>query len=237
MNEPTPAPQSENEHERGPFPPGWVKLANYGTANEAEIASAVLAAQGIEAQVFGANTSAVYWFWQVITDVDLLVPEADAERAREILSRVTSNDLEPADEPANASPADERGRVLVPVGAYDNLPALRDAQTVLASEQINAYGPRLVLRGDKPPGTGKRFVLRVAEQDLESARALLAEEAEEDRDEPRCPKCGSWRVISTKTLLEGLAGAVGLGGPGAYECLSCHHRGPAAEFVDRVPNS
>jgi hypothetical protein len=221
----------------GTAPAGWVKLASYGIANEAELHAAVLAAEGIETQVFGANLSLVEWGWQSFIDVDLMVPQADAQRAREVLSRASIQDVEPAQEPEDAAPpVDEQGRALVPVAAFDNPTALRDAQTILASARIAAYAPRLVLRGEKPPGVGKRFVLRVAEQDLGSAQSLLAREAQEDQDEPHCPRCGSWRTISRKTLLQGLAGLVGRGGPAQIECLSCHYVGDATEFLQRTDN-
>lgn len=112
---------------------------------------------------------------------------------------------------------------------------LRDAQTLLASERMKAYGPRLVMRGKSPPGEGRRFILRVAEKDLPAAQALLEEESQEDRDQPRCPRCRAWRVHPQRSFFKGLAGVVGLGGePATMECHSCHYRGPAAEFLARV---
>jgi hypothetical protein len=220
---------------RGPIPAGWVKLVTCGTANEAELIAAVLAGEGIGAQVFGANINAVDWFWQVFNDVDLLVQESDVERAREVLSRTSNDDVEPAEEAVgSAPPCDEEGRLLVPVGAFENIRNLRDAQTVLASARIDAYAPRLVLRGDRAAGVGKRFILRVAEGDLEKAKVLLAEEAEENRDEPRCPRCGSWRVTRRTSLPMHLADLVGLAGPGEIQCNSCDYRADAAEFLKRA---
>jgi hypothetical protein len=222
-------------HRRGPIPAGWVKLVTCGTANEAELIAAVLAAEGIQAQVFGANINAVDWFWQVFNDVDLLVQEREAQRAHETLSRASNDDVEPAEEPAGSMPpSDEQGKLLVPVGAFDNVRNLRDAQTVLASARIDAYAPRLVLRGDRTAGVGKRFILRVAEEDLEKARSLLVEEAEENRDEPRCPRCGSWRVTRRTSFPMHLADLVGLAGPGEIQCDSCNYRADAAEFLKRA---
>jgi hypothetical protein len=66
---------------------------------------------------------------------------------------------------------------------------------------------------------------------VEQARAMLAEEAFEDRDDPRCPKCGSWRVYVPETLLGGMTHLVGIGQGPIAECLACHHRTDAAEFV------
>lgn len=218
----------------GPIPPGWVKVVTYGSATEAELYAGILAAEGIECQVFGANTNAVDWFWQGFNDVDLLVPEAEVEHAKDVLSKSSSDGLEPAEEPKGTPPpADEDGNLLVPVAGYENIRRLRDAQAVLASAQIDAFGPRLVLRGDRPAGVGKRFILRVAEKDLESARQILADEAEQDRDEPRCPKCGSWSVTPRNVLRASLAKLVGQKAQEQYECSSCHYRGSAAEFLSR----
>ncbi|MGA2230825.1 MAG: hypothetical protein ABSH22_07990 [Tepidisphaeraceae bacterium] len=234
MNEPISEDQLIERHPGGPVPAGWVKLSTFGSANDAEIRAAVLAGEGIRSQIFGANINAVDWAWQVFNDVDLIVQEADVERATAALSTAPMDDLEPAEEAPNApAPVDEHGNLLVPVAAYETPADLRDGQTVLASEHIAAYGPRLVLRGDKPAGVGARFILRVAEKDMEAAQALLAEEADENKDEPRCPRCGSWQVISRAGLLKDLANAAGLSGPGDMECMSCHYRAPAGEFLQR----
>lgn len=218
---------------RGPIPPGWVKLLTLGNPSEAELFSAVLATEDIPSQVFGANTSAVDWFYQMFNDVDLIVMEADVDRARQVLAAAKTDAVEPAQEPAEAPPPkDEQGNPLVPVDGYERVADLRDAQVILASSQIDSYGPRLVLRGEKPAGTGKRFVLRVAENDLERAREILAEEADEDDGEPRCPKCGSWQVVERKGVLGSLASLVGAEGRSWYECHSCHYRGHAGEFLN-----
>lgn len=108
MNPSSPDEQTATSHRGGAIPPGWVKLATYGAADEAELVVAVLAAVGIEATVFGANVNSVDWFWQVFNDVDLIVPEEDVDRARQALSRLDLPDVEPAEEPANApSPVDK----------------------------------------------------------------------------------------------------------------------------------
>jgi hypothetical protein len=216
----------------GPIPPGWVKVVTYGSATEAELYSGILAAQGINSQVFGANTNAVDWFWQGFNDVDLLVQEADTEQAKDILSKASGDEFEPAEEPKEAPPAaDDAGSLLVPVGAFENVRRMRDAQAVLASARIDAYAPRLVLRGARAAGVGKRFILRVTEKDLESARSVLAQEAEEDRDEPQCPKCGSWSVMPRNVFLGSLAKLVGMNERAQFECSSCNYRAVAAEFL------
>jgi hypothetical protein len=232
MREPSFDAESIAQRHGVPTPVRWVKLDTYGAFNQAELNAAILAGEGIPTQVFGANTNAVNWLWQAFNDVELMVPEADAQRAKEILDRSWSNEVEPAEEPADAPPpADQQGRLLVSVAAFDNPADLRDAQTVLASQNIVSFGPRLVLRGDRPAGVGKRFILRVDEDDLDAARTLLAEEAQESSDQPRCPRCRSWRVTRRWNLLM----AVGLGGSGEFECDACHYRGAAAEFLPPSP--
>jgi len=234
MNEPTSDVKPSTPRRGGPAPAGWIKLVTCGTANEAELIAAVLWAHGIQSHVFGTNINSVDWLWQVFNDVDLIVQETDLERAKEALSRASLDDVEPAEEPADAPPpTDSKGRPLVPVAAFDNRMDLRDAQTLLASERIAAYAPRLVLRGDRPAGTGNRFILRVTEENLEKARSLLAEQTAEERDQPRCPRCGSWRVMVRKSILSELARVTGLGGPDECICLSCQFHGSAQEFMLR----
>jgi hypothetical protein len=199
---------------------------------EAELRAAVLNAEGIRTEIFGANINAVDWLWQVFNRVDLWVPRADAQRAGEILARTARDDLEPAAAAeGTAEPVDERGVALLPVGAYENVHDLLDAQTVLASAGFRAFAPPMAPRGDRPAGVGKRFVLRVPVGEVEQAKAMLAEEASEDRDDPRCPKCGSWRVYIPEALLGNAAHLVGLGQGPIAECLACHHRADAGEFV------
>jgi hypothetical protein len=226
--------EADDQRDREAVPVGWVYLRTFGAADEAELCAALLGAEGIEAQVFGARANVVDWFWQVFNRVDLIVRETDVARAEEVLSQKPVDDLEPAEEPPNAPPpADENGRALVQVAAFETAVAMRDAQTILASEKIDSYTPRLVRRGERPAGVGKRIVLRVTQEHLAAARKLLAEQAKEDEDQLRCPKCGSWSVSSRKGFLTGLAGVVGLGGPVEAECNVCHYRGEESEFSVR----
>jgi hypothetical protein len=117
------------------------------------------------------------------------------------------------------------------VGTYDSFREMRDAQTVLASGRIRAFVPPMAPRGDRPAGVGKRFILRVAEADLNRAKALLADEAQDDSDEPRCPKCGSWRILQPQSIMGDLAALVGLGHERQFECLACHYRAKSSEFL------
>jgi hypothetical protein len=157
-------------------------------------------------------------------------------RAVDILTSTTSDDVEPAENPDDAPPpVDAQGRSLrlVPAVAFDSVRLMRDAQTVLSSARILSFLPALVPRGDRPPGQGKRFVLRVCQEDLERAKAVLEEvESEADDEEPRCPRCKSWRVFPVSQFWKGLSAMVGLGPKpeDQLECLACHHRGLRADF-------
>jgi hypothetical protein len=130
-------------------------------------------------------------------------------------------------------PVDEQGNALAVIGMYGSYREMSDAQTVLASARIRAFVPPMAPRGDRPAGVGKRFVLWVAETDLNRAKALLADEAQDDTGEPRCPKCGSWRILQPESLIGGLAALVGLGHERQFECLACHYRGAPSEFLKR----
>jgi hypothetical protein len=167
------------------------------------------------------------------------VQSDDAGRAAEILARSTE-DLEPAEETASekataTDPASDPNQTqpLVVAAAFDSVRALLDAQVVLASANIRFVAPVLAPRGDRPPGTGKRFILRVVKDDLPRAQSLIWEQ--DDMEDPRCPKCGSWRVFPDATWLETLSEITGLGHkpPKKYECLACKFHGTEAEFFNR----
>lgn len=212
-------------------------LARFGTNEEAEMHAAELDAQGIGVQILNAHVNALGIPYSGLSDVELHVRAGDAARAAQVLKHAGGEDLEPAPEGGLAEPAvDEQGHPVpvVPLAAFESVRLLREAQTVLASARLSSYPPKLVPRGDRPPGIGKRFQLAVAEDDLERAQFLLRQ-AESDAAEelPRCPKCASWRVYPVGHLLQSLVATFGLGPKPAeeLECLACHHRGPAAEFA------
>ena len=141
----------------GPIPRGWVKVVTYGSATEAELYAGILAARGLTVR-YSAQPNAVDWFWQGFNDVDLLVQEGEVEQAKDILSNASGDGFEPAEEPKDAPPAaDEAGNLLVPVGRVQKRQEIRDAQAVLASAGIDAYGPRLVLRGDRTAEVWQAF--------------------------------------------------------------------------------
>jgi hypothetical protein len=211
-----------------------VRIAQYSAEYEAELNAAALNNEGIRTQLFGANVSAMNWLWSGFNKIDLLVPQEDVERATQILARTSTDELEPVPMPDGAPPpVDDQGNVLAVVGSYGSYREMSDAQTVLASARIRAFIPSMAPRGDRPPGVGNRFVLWVAKDDLNRAKSLLADEAQDDTGEPRCPKCGSWRVLQPESLIGGLAALVGLGHERQFECLSCHYRAAPAEFLKR----
>jgi len=214
-------------------PDGWVKLALYGTAMEAEFHAAILGNEGIATKILGANLNTVDWFWERFNRVEMFVPRADVQRAIQILANAPHDELEPVAGGENdPPPADKDGKPLVRLAAYETLSELRDAQTTLGSARISTLAPPLAPRGDKPPGKGKRFILWVAENDLQSAKSVLADEAAEDNDQPRCPQCGSWRVHEISGLLSSLAQLAGYDSrPQEAECAACRFRAELSEFL------
>ena len=213
-----------------------VVVARCGNSGEAEILANELDAAGIPAQVIDHNTE-VLGPYAGGADVKVVVMEADAARAAEVLRHGTSVELEPADDSIDAPPPlDEHGQPLrLEVAArFESPRLLREAATVLASARVQAFLPTLVPRGDRSPGAGKRFLLRVREDEVERARRVLREAEEEagDEEEARCPACRSWRVHKTGGgMLSGLARLLGGRGVEAgFECLACGHRGTVEEF-------
>jgi hypothetical protein len=212
--------------------PRMVRIARYSNAYEAQMHAAALRAEGIPTEIFGLNSNAVNPFWQGFAKVELHVPATEADRAAQVITDASSIELEPAPMEEHADPpVDEDGNALITVSAYDSVNALRDAQTILASARIPAFIPPLIPRGDRPAGAGKRFVLRVAEDDLDRADAVLADESEDNSEDPRCPACGSWRVYEHTTLLGALSTLFGRRRGPQCECLACHHRGSKSEFL------
>jgi hypothetical protein len=228
-----------------PTPGGTTIVARCANIAEAEMRGGVLEGEGIPYQVHNAaimsNLGTYAGGW---TSVELHVRKEDAARAAEVLARYADDsDLEPAGDWQDAPPPlDEEGRPipLAVAAAYDRARRMRDAATVLAAARVPFYLPMLAPRGDRPKGEGKRFVLRVAEEDLERAQSVLGEAEEEAGDEgdPRCPRCSAWRVhpIRSGGILRGIGQALGLSKPlpfegEGFECLACRYQGPRLEFV------
>jgi hypothetical protein len=221
-----------------------VRVGSYGNNEEAELRASALAAEGIPSRVFNGNVNSLGIPYAGFADVELHVRQEDAQRAAEVLARdAAEDDLEPQElSPADSPPTDDDGNALnlVPLVAFDSVRLMRDAQTILSSARIRSYPPTLVRRGDRPPGQGARFILSVAEDDLERARRVLeeadADAASEDENGGRCPRCRSWRVFPVSQFWKGLAAMVGMGPTPQplMECLACKHVGTKEEFVARV---
>ncbi|HET6246941.1 MAG TPA: DUF2007 domain-containing protein [Tepidisphaeraceae bacterium] len=212
-----------------------VTVGEYPDSVYASIDSARLSEEGINNHVLNANVNGLGIPYSGFTSVELQVHETDAERAREIL-HTAEDDVEPDPSTPDAPVLDEDGQPmqLAVVAAFETARAMREAITLLASARIRAIPPKLVRRGDSPPGTGRRFLLRVEEDDLERAEATLKQAESEggDDDEPRCPKCNSWRIYPVGRGMKMVLAFFGIGKwPAAQtECLACHYRGAPEEF-------
>lgn len=227
-----------------------VVIGRYADEQAAAMAVNALEQAGIRVKVFGANTASL-GIYRTFANIELNVWPGDAKNAKRILGGVEEGFLEPDDEPETEStPAEiptgtadtgeptaaEPAQVLVPIKAFAHLRELRDAQVVLASARVPSYSPKLIHRGDRPPGVGKRFILRVAEADLPRAQSILDEEQTEDRADPRCPKCASWNVLPVTHFWKDLLGGLGLlpNRPKQLECRTCRFHAAAEEFTGRT---
>ena len=200
-------------------------------AMEAQLCGNVLAAQGIDYYIMNQNTNTLGPY-SGFSRVEVQVREEDARQASELLARFQADplDVEPQepDGPEQAV-SDPSGKwTLAVAAAYETPRELFDAAATLGASRIDSFLPALVPRGDRPRGSGKRFLLRVRDDDLERAKDILAQSiAEDDDDEPRCPACGSWRVAPASRPWPGLMKfLLGAGNRGAkeMECLRCRHR-------------
>ncbi len=212
----------------------WVVAGRYGAHTTAEMHAALLRSEQIPARVEGANVNALGMHFSGFTDVKVMVLENDAERAAAALARLDLDQMEPAED---AAALDDSGEPLpiVTVAAFESARGMSEAETLMVSVGIRAYPTPLVPRGNRPPGEGKRFILRAHEDDAERARSILEESEEEAREqnEPRCPKCRSWRVYPVSQLFRGVAAVFGLAPKPEplTDCLACHYRGPTTEFL------
>ena len=230
-------------HYAGALDPGHVTVATCPELAEAEMIAGDLEAEGIRCTVTNRHAAAM-GAWGGGARVYVEVPKDEAGRAAEVMRvRALGDDVEPADGAAGPDaamaepPVDERGRPvpLVVAVAYDTAGRMRDAVTTLGSARVRCYVPRLVPRGDRPPGEGNRFVVRVRADDLARARAVLHESDDhaaigDDDDEPRCPACSSWRVHRLGSLWVNLGRFFGLVGGSEktdpFQCLACGHEWP-----------
>jgi hypothetical protein len=198
---------------------------------EAQIFANELAANGIDYYVMNQNTNDLLGTYVGFTYVELQVRKEEAEAASALLSKLSGNPLEV--EPAEASNADQpipdpAGEgILVSAAGFDNPRSLLDAAATLGAARVESFLPMLVVRGDGPAGVGDRFILRVREDDAEQAREILSKAAAEESDdeEPRCPTCGSYRVMAVpqfwKDVMRFLRGDTDRSVQ--MQCLLCRH--------------
>jgi hypothetical protein len=216
---------------------GMVLLARFATSEEAELHAAELGGEGIPTRILNSHVNALGIPYSGLSEVELHIYPRDGARAAELIKHTGGEDLEPADDGELAEPAVDEHEQPIPVALlakFETVRLLREAQTLLASARLQSYPPKLVPRGDRPPGVGKRFQLLVAEEDLERAQLLLRQAESEAAEElPRCPTCASWRVFAIPHFLRSMAATLGLGPKPAeeLECLTCHHQGPATDFA------
>lgn len=235
MPEPTPPPPARIVLSyQAPALTSAVTVRQCADVMEAQLCANELAAHGIEYHLLNQNVNALGWPYSGLSSVEVQVREQDAPLARQLLARFEANplDVEPeegsADERTLADPSGEG--LLVSAGAFDDPRRMYDAAATLGAARIDSFLPTLVPRGDRPRGSGRRFVIRVRESDLDRAREVLSRasaDEEDDDDEPRCPACGSWRVAPAPRpwpgLMKFLLGAAHRG-PRELECLRCKHR-------------
>jgi hypothetical protein len=231
-----------------PVPGRTVAVCFCANEAEAELRSGELDAAGIPSQVVNTNVTATFGPYIGGSRIEVHVMQGDVERAAEVLKKRAAgadDELEPEQGPdgsdvleAPPPTVDDEGEPvnLAEAAVYDNPRLMREAAVLLESARVSCWLPRLVPRGDKPAGRGRRFVVRVRDEDVGRARAVLAEAEEEARDseEPRCPKCASWQVAPVgqfwQSVWRKFLGGRGTGAAGPQmECLQCRHRWPAGQ--------
>jgi hypothetical protein len=215
---------------QGSLPTSAVTIRKCRDIYEAQIFANELAAHDIDYYVMNQNAS-LLGTYVGFTYVDLQVRKEEAERASELLAKLEVNPLEvePAEttDPDQPVPDPAGDGMLVSAAAFDNPRSLFDAAATLGAARIESFLPTLVARGDRPAGVGDRFILRVREADSERARETLSKVAAEeaDGDEPRCPTCGSYRIVAVpqfwKDVMRFLRGDTDRSCQ--MQCLRCRH--------------
>ncbi|HEY8746739.1 MAG TPA: DUF2007 domain-containing protein [Tepidisphaeraceae bacterium] len=213
-----------------------VTVRTFYDAMEAQLYANELEVAGIDYNLTNQNTNTLGPY-AAFSQVELQVREEDVADAQRLLSQLELDptDVEPEQsvDPTAPLPDPSGEGTLVTAVAFDNPRAMFDAAAVLGAARVDCILPVLVARGERPRGTGDRFVVRVREADLKRAREILASRddvSNEEDDEPRCPKCGSWRTYPVPASSGGLAGLLFGRAPEEtrqLECLRCHHRWPA----------
>lgn len=213
-----------------------VRLTSFGNESEAEMRAAELIAEGIQAQIFNKNVNSLGMPYSGFSMVEIHVLPEDVERATAVLALATSDDLEPVADADTAPVTDDEGHALAlaPAATFESVRMMREAQTILAAGRVRSHLPIMVPRGDRPPGEGKRFILRVSENDLAKARQLLdAREEDGDEEECRCPQCHAWRVIPVPQVWKNFVALITFTSAPEerMECLACKHQGLKADFM------
>lgn len=211
-----------------------VTLRKFHDPFEAQLHANELAGHGIDYALLNQNVNLIGAYLGS-SQIELQVREQDVPAATQLLSHFHVNplEIEPAEDsdPGEPIPDPAGEGLLVSAAAYDNPQHLFDAASTLGSAHVPCFLPALAPRGDRPAGQGNRFVLRVRETDLGRAREILAQaEAEQAADgEPRCPKCGSYRVDRASPPWPGLLRFL-LGmrsdAPREMQCFRCRERWP-----------
>lgn len=210
-----------------------VTVKTFFNAMEAQLFANELAAHGIDYFLANQNANTFLGWYSGFTQVELQVRQQDLVPAKAVLARLqladpTDVETEDDSDPQAPIPDPDGNGMLVTAAAYEDPRSVYDAAATLGAARIESFLPTLVPRGDRPRGVGKRFVLRVRESDLARAHEALAEpdrESADDADEPRCPRCGSWRVHVVPRPWPGLIKFLFRRGesPREIECLRCHH--------------
>jgi hypothetical protein len=232
-----------------------VTVAWCADAMEAELLCNELNANGVLAVTANEHVVSALQGYVGFVRVEVQVAVEDRDRAAAVLARLPGrNDVEPAEEPADGSAdftTDESGArlPLAVVAEYPTAQEMLEASAVLGSVRVQTFLPDLVPRYPAPdpdtadPDAGAQrppplFRVRVLEDDLPRARRVLEESDGADdageEDDPRCPKCASWRVHGSTPGIVGSIVRMLTGGGGArgrtWECLRCRFK-----WADDVP--
>lgn len=209
-----------------------VTVAWCADAGEAELLCGALHDAGVPNAAVNQYTAALGPY-SGGSQIEVQVPVEDRERAAEVLGLLFDrNDVDPDPEPADGSAdfaIDEQGSrfPLVILAEFATAREMLHASAALGSARVRTYVPNLVARKRDVEAPPPVFRVRVAEADVPRAREVLAEA--EDPDEPRCPKCASWRVhpaggsllawvqnlFASKEVADGVQ---------AMQCLRCGQR-------------
>jgi hypothetical protein len=216
---------------QGPRSGKTVTVAWCADAGEAELLCGELHAAGVPAAAMNQHTVALGPYGGN-SSVEVQVPVEDRDRAAGVLARLPDRSaVEPEPEPADGSAefATDGQGVRVPlavVAEFATAQEMLEAAAALGSARVPMYLPNLVPRKQAAEATPPVFRVRVAEGDLTRARQVLEESP--DPDEPRCPRCASWRVHRQGGGLLGwlrswFGGGENARGVQAWQCVRCGH--------------